>query len=126
MSKRLETIKRLAETDDYWKGYLDGLNRTREADAVEWREYARLMQARLARAVDDVADRSELRPLNEVRARLHARRLDRNADTTDYDSEWRRDPPPDVIAAKKAEVRERLNARRLGLPYPARLDVDAR
>ena len=47
-------------------------------------------------------------------------------DTTDYDAEWRRDPPPDVIAAKKAEVRERLNARRLGLPYPARLDVDDR
>ena len=55
-------IKRLAETDDYWKGYLDGLNRTREADAVEWREYVRLMQAR----------------------------IDRNADTTDYDSEWTR------------------------------------
>ena len=64
MSKRLEMIKRLAETDDYWKGYLDGLNRTREADAVEWREYARLTQAR----------------------------LDRNADTTDYDSEWTRVP----------------------------------
>ena len=92
MSKRLETIKRLAETDDYWKGYLDGLNRTREADAVEWREYARLMQARLARAVDDVADRSEFRPVDEVRARLRARRLDRNTDTTDYDSEWRRVP----------------------------------
>src|SRR5699024_8424913 len=88
MSKRLETIKRLAETDDYWKGYLDGLNRTREADAVEWREYARLMQARLARAVDDVADRSEFRPVDEVRARLRARRLDRSADTTDYDAEW--------------------------------------
>ena len=93
MSRRLETIKRLAETDDYWKGYLDGLNRTREADAVEWREYARLMQARLARAVDDVADRSEFRPVDEVRARLRARRLDRNADTTDYDAEWTRRAP---------------------------------
>ena len=49
MSKRLETIKRLAETDDYWKGYLDGLNRTRERDNAEWAEYARLAMAREAR-----------------------------------------------------------------------------
>ena len=140
MSKRLETIKRLAETDDYWKGYLDGLNRTREADAVEWREYARLMQARLARAVDDVADRSEFRPVDEVRARLRARRNDRNTDTTDYDSEWRRasdardaatPASPGVFAwsadaSPIEEVRERLRARRLGLPYPTRLDVEAR
>lgn len=76
MSKHLETIKRLAETDDYWKGYLDGLNRTREADAVEWREYARPTRARLARAVDDVADRSEFRSVDEVRARLRARRAE--------------------------------------------------
>ena len=65
MSKRIETIKRLAETDPYWKGYIDGLNRTREADATEYAEYARLMQAR----------------------------LDRNTDTTDYDSEWTRRAP---------------------------------
>ena len=93
MSKRIETIKRLAETDPYWKGYIDGLNRTREADATEYAEYARLMQARLARAVDDVADRSEFRPVDEVRARLRARRLDRDADTTDYDAEWTRRAP---------------------------------
>ena len=110
MSKRLETIKRLAETDDYWKGYLDGLNRTREADAVEWREYARLMQARLARAVDDVADRSEFRPVDEVRARLRARRLDRNADTTDYDSEWRMVAP--VISREEYAARLRYRERK--------------
>ena len=91
MSKRLETIKRLAETDDYWKGYLDGLNRTRERDNAEWGEYARLMQARLGRAVDDAAQRSEFRTVDEARARLNERR-DRNADPTDYDSEWRRTP----------------------------------
>lgn len=50
MSKRMETIKRLAETDDYWKGYLDGMRRTREADTAEWGEYARLAEARLDRA----------------------------------------------------------------------------
>lgn len=37
-------------------------------------------------------------------------------DTTDYDSEWTR------VAAD----REHATARRLGLPYPTRLDVDDR
>lgn len=37
-------------------------------------------------------------------------------DTTDYDNEWTR------VAAD----REHATARRLGLPYPARLDVDHR
>lgn len=70
-------IRRLAATGDpFYKGAAWVLD---QQDA-----------ARLARVVDDVADRSEFRPLDEVRARLHARRLDRNADTTDYDSEWTR------------------------------------
>ncbi|MDN5655651.1 MAG: hypothetical protein L0G46_11290 [Kocuria sp.] len=60
MSKRIETIKRLAETDPYWKGYIDGMDRTREADHAEYAEYARLVQAR----------------------------LDRTADPTDYDNAW--------------------------------------
>ena len=61
-------------------------------------------------------------------------------DTTDYDSEWRRasdardaatPASPGVFAwsadaSPIEEVRERLRARRLGLPYPARLDVDPR
>ena len=57
-------------------------------------------------------------------------------DTTDYDSDWRRDSgardaAPGVFAwsadaSPIEEVRERLRARRLGLPYPARLDVDPR
>lgn len=38
-------------------------------------------------------------------------------DTTDYYSEWTRN----VVAAD----REHATARRLGLPYPTRLDVDA-
>ena len=37
-------------------------------------------------------------------------------DTTDYDSEWTR----------HVADREHATARRLGLPYPTRLDVDAR
>ena len=95
MNARMDTIKRLAESDPYWRGYLDGMadgRAIRNAAFTDdaWREYARLTEARLARAVDDVADRSEFRSLDEVRARLHARRLDRNADTTDYDSEWTR------------------------------------
>lgn len=39
-------------------------------------------------------------------------------DTTDYDSDWTRSTAP--------IERERAMARRLGLPYPARLDVDPR
>ena len=39
-------------------------------------------------------------------------------DTTDYDSEWTRVAAP--------IDRERAMARSLGLPYPARLDVDPR
>ena len=60
MRKPIETITRLAETDPYWKGYIDGMNRTREADATEYAEYARLMQAC----------------------------RDRNIDPTDYDNAW--------------------------------------
>lgn len=37
-------------------------------------------------------------------------------DTTDYDSEWTRN----------VADREHATARSLGLPYPTRLDVDAR
>ena len=37
-------------------------------------------------------------------------------DTTDYDCEWTR--------SAATIDRERVMARRLGLPYPARLDVD--
>ena len=39
-------------------------------------------------------------------------------DTTDYDSEWAR--------STAAIDRDSVMARRLGLPYPARLDVDPR
>ena len=49
MSKRIEMIERLAETDDYWKGYLDGMNRTTHVRDPEWREYALLTAAREAR-----------------------------------------------------------------------------
>ena len=115
MSARLDAIKRLAESDPYWRAYLDGMVdrhaiRRNEPTEDAWREYARLMQAR----------------------------LDRNADTTDYDADWRRasdardaatPASPGVFAwsadaSPIEEVRERLRARRLGLPYPARLDVD--
>ena len=48
MNTRLDTIKRLAESDPYWRGYLDGMNHAHENDAAA-HEYARLMQARLDR-----------------------------------------------------------------------------
>ena len=70
MNARMETIRRLAESDPYWSAYLDGMIdrhaiRRDEPREEAWSEYARLMQAR----------------------------LDRNADTTDYDSEWTRRAP---------------------------------
>ena len=95
MNNRMDAIRRMAEHDPYWRAYLDGMQDAHSVGRADDRtaelvEANRLLQARLARVVDDVADRSEFRPLDEVRARLHARRLDRNADTTDYDSEWTR------------------------------------
>ena len=89
MNARMDTIKRLAESDPYWRGYLDGMTAAHHDNSAA-HEYARLTQAR----------------------------ADRNADTTDYDSEWTRVAAP--------VDRERVTARSLGLPYPARLDVDPR
>ena len=111
MNARMETIRRLAESDPYWRGYLDGMTAAHRDNSAA-HEYARLSQAR----------------------------ADRNTDTTDYDAEWRRasgardaatPASPGVFAwsadaSPIEEVRERLRARRLGLPYPARLDVDQR
>lgn len=61
MNARMDTIKRLAESDPYWRGYLDGMTAAHH-DSSAAHEYARLAQARIAR----------------------------NTDTTDYDSEWTR------------------------------------
>ena len=61
MNARMETIRRLAESDPYWRGYLDGMTAAHHYDSAA-HEYARLSQAR----------------------------IDRNTDTTDYDAEWRR------------------------------------
>ena len=89
MNARMETIRRLAESDPYWRGYLDGMTAAHHDNSTA-HEYARLSQAR----------------------------IDRNTDTTDYDSEWTRATAP--------IDREHAMARSLGLPYPARLDVEAR
>ena len=69
MNARMETIRRLAESDPYWRGYVDGMTAAHHDNSAA-HEYARLAQARLDR--------------------------------------------------------ERVMARSLGLPYPARLDVDPR
>ena len=86
MNNRIEAIRRMAEHDPYWRGYLDGM---RDAHAVgraddrtaELVEANRLLQARLARAVDDAAQRSEFRSVDESRARLNARRAN-------WDDDW--------------------------------------
>ena len=64
MNARMETIRRLAESDPYWRGYLDGMTAAHHDNSAA-HEYARLSQARAAR----------------------------NTDTTDYDSEWTRRIP---------------------------------
>ena len=124
MNARMETIRRLAESDPYWRGYLDGMTAAHHDNSAA-HEYARLTQAR----------------------------IDRNTDTTDYDSEWKRnevavnpcseetrrmrdmseamlgrmDFALDTYRTRTASTdRERVMARSLGLPYPARLDVDPR
>ena len=122
MNARMETIRRLAESDPYWRGYLDGMTAAHHDNSAA-HEYARLTQAR----------------------------ADRNTDTTDYDSEWSRNEvavSPHSEETRRARDmseamlgrmdfaldtyrsrtvdREHVMARSLGLPYPARLDVDPR
>jgi hypothetical protein len=48
MNARMETIRRLAESDPYWRGYLDGMTAAHHDDSAA-HEYARLMQARIDR-----------------------------------------------------------------------------
>ena len=64
MNARMDTIKRLAESDPYWRGYLDGMTAAHHDNSAA-HEYARLSQAR----------------------------IDRNTDTADYDAEWTRRIP---------------------------------
>ena len=124
MNARMDTIRRLAESDPYWRGYVDGMTAAHHDNSAA-HEYARLAKAR----------------------------IDRNTDTTDYDSEWSRnevavsphseetrrardmseamlgrmDFALDAYRSRTASTdRERVAARSLGLPYPARLDVDPR
>ena len=122
MSARMDTIRRLAESDPYWRGYVDGMTAAHHDNSAA-HEYARLTQAR----------------------------IDRNTDATDYDSEWSRnevaenprseetrrardmseamlgrmDFALDTYRSRTVD-REHVTARSLGLPYPARLDVDPR
>lgn len=54
MNARMDAIRRLAESDPYWRAYLDGMVdrhaiRRDEPREEAWSEYARLMQARLDR-----------------------------------------------------------------------------
>ena len=78
MNARMDTIKRLAESDPYWRGYLDGMTAAHHDNSAA-HEYARLAQAR----------------------------IDRNADTTDYDSEWTRN---EVALNPRSEEARRTRA----------------
>ena len=86
MNARMETIRRLAESDPYWRGYLDGMTAAHH-DSSAAHEYARLSQAR----------------------------IDRNADTTDYDSEWRKVPAParGLTDANRATIKRLRDAANL-------------
>lgn len=89
MNARMETIRRLAESDPYWRGYLDGMTAAHH-DVSAAHEYARLTQAR----------------------------IDRNADTTDYDSEWTRMPTSAdhlreyeaTTAGRLEQIQDRINS----------------
>ena len=50
MNARMETIRRLAESDPYWRGYLDGMTAAHHDNSAA-HEYARLMQARADRKI---------------------------------------------------------------------------
>ena len=116
-----DLIDRARSGDDYACGALYAIC---DGDPVKLTE----LGEDIATAVNDAHDRAIARtgfrparkePTNDAwreYARLVQARLDRNADTTDYDNEWTR-PTTD---------REHATARRLGLPYPTRLDVDHR
>ena len=89
MNARMDTIKRLAESDPYWRGYLDGMTAAHHDNSAA-HEYARLSQAR----------------------------IDRNTDTTDYDAEWTRTPTSAdclreyeaTTAGRLEHIQKRINA----------------
>ena len=138
MNARMETIKRLAESDPYWRGYLDGMTAAHHDNSAA-HEYARLSQARLDRNADTTDYDSEW-SRNEVAVSPHSEETRRARDMSEamlgrmdfaLDAYRSRTASPGVFAwsadaSPIEEVRERLRARRLGLPYPARLDVDPR
>lgn len=107
MSKRMETIKRLAETDEYWKGYLDGMRHTREADAAEWGEYARLAEARLDRAekphralfMSDKISMDEARVKASIERSAAAQAVLDSISAGDWDNE--RSPAPPTATKKR-------------------------
>ena len=67
MNARMDTIKRLAESDPYWRGYLDGMTAAHHDNSAA-HEYARLSQARADRNTDTT--RSEERRVGkECRSR---------------------------------------------------------
>lgn len=72
MTDRLDTIKRLAETDPYWKGYLDGMRVRHLTDMAA--DTMRRADAVMHGAIATVADRSEYRTVEESRANLHRKR----------------------------------------------------
>ena len=72
MSARMDTIRRMAEHDPYWRGVRDALEdrygftsapQSNEPTAGEWREYARLMQAR----INNTLSRPEVRDALQAR-----------------------------------------------------------
>lgn len=71
MTDRLDTIKRLAQTDPYWKGYLDGMRVRHLTDAAA--DTMRRVDAVMDGAIATVAARSDFRKIEEVRESLAER-----------------------------------------------------
>ena len=116
-----DLITRARSGDDYACGALYAIC---DGDPVKLTELGEDIATAVNDAHDRAIARTGFRPArNEPSpaawseyARLMQARIDRNTDTTDYDCEWTR------VAAD----REHAMARRLGLPYPTRLDVEPR
>lgn len=96
MNTRLDTIKRMADTDPYWAAYLDGMNDAHHVGEVavqsaDFAEHARLIEARLDRANRRASFMSDKLSMDEARARA-MREGHAFIDPTDYDQEWTRVP----------------------------------
>lgn len=81
MSDRMAMIRRLAETDPYWKGYVDGVNRVRDPEPNP--AFAAYLDTSTELAQYETGSEDAVRLVREVRADLAAERRTHN-----WDADW--------------------------------------